>query len=116
MSWNNIIPASMLGPPSIQEQLRTTVRKIRVKEMPLKDLIPLLNKAADEIDSWEEVNKDHNRLVRELDVLLNGEAGAAKQASLCDIVAQVKLIQHRKRTPDRDPMCCNDFPECHHGR
>lgn len=32
---------------------------------------------------------DHQRLVRELDALLNGEAGAAKQASLCDIVAQV---------------------------
>lgn len=37
------------------------------------------------------VQMDHNRLVRELDVLLNGEAGAAKQASLCDIVAQVRL-------------------------
>lgn len=35
------------------------------------------------------VQQDHDRLVRELDVLLNGEAGAAKQASLCDIVAQV---------------------------
>lgn len=37
------------------------------------------------------VQMDHSRLVRELDVLLNGEAGAAKQASLCDIVAQVRL-------------------------
>ena len=37
------------------------------------------------------VQMDHNRLVRELDVLLNGEAGAAQQASLCDIVAQVRL-------------------------
>jgi hypothetical protein len=34
---------------------------------------------------------DHRNLVRELDVLLNGEAGAARQASLCDIVAQVRL-------------------------
>lgn len=33
---------------------------------------------------------DHDRLVRELDVLLNGEHGAAKQASLCDIVGQVR--------------------------
>lgn len=33
---------------------------------------------------------DHARLVRELDVLLNGEAGAARQASLCDIVAEVR--------------------------
>lgn len=40
---------------------------------------------------YEEVLADHQRLVRELDVLLNGEEGAAKQASLCDIVAQVQL-------------------------
>ncbi|AEZ50825.1 hypothetical protein DC1_0003 [Burkholderia phage DC1] len=39
---------------------------------------------------YEEVLADHRRLVRELDVLLNGEEGAAKQASLCDIVAQVR--------------------------
>jgi hypothetical protein len=38
---------------------------------------------------YEEVLADHRRLVRELDVALNGEEGAAKQASLCDIVAQV---------------------------
>lgn len=37
-----------------------------------------------------DVLADHNRLVRELDVLLNGEAGAAQQASLCDIVAQIR--------------------------
>lgn len=36
-----------------------------------------------------EADTDHDRLVRELDVLLNGEAGAAKQASLCDLVSQV---------------------------
>lgn len=29
-------------------------------------------------------------MIRELDVALNGEAGAAKQASLCDLVAQVE--------------------------
>lgn len=39
---------------------------------------------------YEEVLADHRRLVRKLDVLLNGEEGAAKQASLCDIVAQVQ--------------------------
>lgn len=33
--------------------------------------------------------EDHQRLVRQLDRLLNGEAGAAQQASLCDLVAQV---------------------------
>lgn len=32
---------------------------------------------------------DVRRLTREMDVALNGEAGAAAQASLCDVVAQV---------------------------
>lgn len=51
--------------------------------------------------SW--VSKaDQDRLVRELDVLLNGEHGAAKQASLCDIVGQVareKLSLYRGPHP-----------------
>jgi len=38
-------------------------------------------------EDYKEAQDDHNRLVRELDVLMNGD-GAAKQASLCDIVAQ----------------------------
>lgn len=42
------------------------------------------------IADYEEVLADHRRLVRRLDVALNGEEGAAKQASLCDIVAQVE--------------------------
>ncbi|MGU5729380.1 hypothetical protein ACV1DR_10660 [Aeromonas jandaei] len=37
-----------------------------------------------------DVQNDHHRLVRELDVLLNGVDGAAPQASLCDLVAQLK--------------------------
>lgn len=42
------------------------------------------------IADYEECLADHRRLVRELDVGLNGEEGAAEQASLCDIVGQVK--------------------------
>ena len=38
----------------------------------------------------EEVIADMRRLTRELDVALNGEEGAAPQASLCDIVSQVQ--------------------------
>lgn len=40
---------------------------------------------------YEEVLAGHRRLVRQLDVALNG-ADAAKQASLCDIVAQVEAL------------------------
>ncbi len=38
---------------------------------------------------YEEVIADHKRLVRELDVIINGD-NAAQQASLCDIVAQLR--------------------------
>lgn len=48
------------------------------------------------IADYEEVLADHRRLVCELDVLLNG-AGAARQASLCDIVSQVERETIRSR-------------------
>lgn len=40
---------------------------------------------------YEEVLADHRRLVREIDALLNGGV-AAKQASLCDLVPQIKAL------------------------
>jgi hypothetical protein len=52
--------------------------------------IKLMQVVEQKLADYETVLADHRRLVRELDVLLNGEAGAAKQASLCDIVAQVQ--------------------------
>lgn len=45
---------------------------------------------------YEEMLTDHRRLVRELDVLINGET-AAEQASLCDIVAQLQREQRQYR-------------------
>lgn len=42
---------------------------------------------------------DVNRLVRELDVALNGEDGAAEQASLCDLVAQVQSTARANGAP-----------------
>lgn len=40
----------------------------------------------------EEVANDKKRLVRELDVALHGEAGAAKQASLCDLIGPAQKM------------------------
>ena len=50
----------------------------------------LCRNAASEIETLYEILADKRRLTRELDVALNGERGAAQQASLCDIVSQVK--------------------------
>lgn len=47
-----------------------------------------------ETGRWYDAD-DIDRLVRELDVLLNGEEGAAPQAKLCDIVAQVRALMKR---------------------
>lgn len=52
----------------------------------------------DLVADHEEVHEDHHRLVMELDVLLNG-AGAARQASLVDIVAQLAIIHRRTGRP-----------------
>jgi hypothetical protein len=53
-------------------------------------------KAADEVDV----------LVQQLDVLLNGTEGAARQASLCDIVAQVaKMRSQRAWPPECEALC-----------
>lgn len=42
---------------------------------------------------YEEVLADHRRLVRELDVAMHGEEGAAKQASLCDLVPLARRLR-----------------------
>lgn len=68
---------------------------------------------ADHLDGITEVIADHNRLVRELDVLLNGEDGAAQQASLCDIVAQVR--KHGvviKPSAEPEPVGSDVCPKC----
>lgn len=48
--------------------------------------------ATPDVSDYEQVLDDHRRLTRELDVLLNGEEGAAQQASLCDLVAQLRTV------------------------
>ena len=55
----------------------------------IEHLTLALSDAMRERDDYKEAYEDAKRLTRELDVLLNGEAGAAKQASLCDVVGQV---------------------------
>lgn len=54
------------------------------------------------IKDYALISIDNKRLVREIDVLLNGDDGAAKQASLCDIVAQLNSQKLAKNTPTTD--------------
>lgn len=57
-----------------------------------------------QVADYEAVIADYARLVRELDVALNGD-DAARQASLCDLVAQVKSMKEdaKPAVPDGWP-------------
>lgn len=58
-----------------------------------------VNQPTEGVDhEYLEDRADQKRLVRELDVILNGEEGAAPQASLCDIVSQVKQVADKYKT------------------
>lgn len=68
-------------------------------EQALKDsldwlLEPTCEAVVSQAAEYEQVLADHRRLVRELDVLLNGEGGAAHQDSLADVVSQ--LIKYKQ--------------------
>lgn len=62
------------------------------------------------IDDYKKVLEDHRRLVRELDVIINGE-NAAPQASLCDIVAQLKSSASKQANPVSVELAANEFAE-----
>lgn len=67
----------------------------------------LCQEAAERIKDYEDVLADKRRLTRELDVALNGN-DAAKQASLCDIVAQVKAAKRESSSDIADRMAIRD--------
>jgi hypothetical protein len=68
-----------------------------------------LSAAIEEIQGYKEMHEDHKRLVWEIDVIINGEAGAAKQASLCDLVGQIQKLAENK-TPKLDDINVADLP------
>lgn len=48
------------------------------------------------VEDYEEVLADKRRLVRELDAALHGEDGAAKQASLCDLIKPARDLRQER--------------------
>lgn len=56
------------------------------QELTIKDLLAEVERLKGQVADLEEVLADKRRLTRELDVALSGEAGAAPQASLCDLI------------------------------
>lgn len=60
----------------------------------IKSLLDELTEVYAQLTAYKEAEADKQRLVRDLDVLLNGKE-AAQQASLCDIVSQVQAMMRK---------------------
>lgn len=58
-----------------------------------EESLRLLESALRELAEIKRAQGDHNTLVHELDILLNGEGEASRQASLCDLVAQLSALK-----------------------
>jgi hypothetical protein len=56
-------------------------------------LVRRAEKAEAEVAGCKEVIADMHRLTRELDVALHGEEGAARQASLCDLITPARNLR-----------------------
>ena len=61
----------------------------------LRDSRALTQVQAERIADYEAVLADKRRLAREIDVAMHGEEGAAKQASLCDLVEPARMMRER---------------------
>jgi len=68
-----------------------------------------------DLKDTQECLEDKRRLTRELDIALSGEAGAAQQASLCDLIGQAKemrmaLKEAFENNQKRPPMYRTQMP------
>lgn len=84
IEWVNFDPTSNPAYQRITECLKPTPDE------------EVLTECANFNTSAEYVSRnDIDRLVREIDVILHGEDGAAPQASLCDLVGPIRALQAR---------------------
>jgi hypothetical protein len=62
----------------------------------------------DEISDLQEVLEDKRENTRKLDIALNGTDGAAKQASLCDLIGQVTELKKKNESLKQKLTRAND--------
>lgn len=98
-----------------EKTLQVRLRQRAAPDAASGSVYALLIEAANRIADHEESDNDQRRLVRELDAIINGP-GAAKQASLCDIVKQMHKEAFHTQSTDmarrllqiaNDPMWAN---------
>lgn len=71
-------------------------RQLRVKENEISGLHRVLLARENELRDLKEVLEDKRRVTRELDVALNGEEGAAQQASLIDLIGPAQDLRRER--------------------
>lgn len=67
-----------------------------------EDHAETIQRLVSERDDYKEAYDDTKRLARLIDVALCGEDGAAKQASLCDLVSVAKITRDRAEAAERE--------------
>lgn len=56
-----------------------------------------IERLRDLVEAYELAVADKRRLTRELDIAMHGENGAAKQASLCDLIEPARMLRNSAR-------------------
>lgn len=58
----------------------------------------LRDQIRDQMKDYDEYAEERRQLIRQLDVAMHGEEGAAKQASLCDLIPLAEQMRHELET------------------
>jgi hypothetical protein len=82
------IPVGYSGDLSTASRSREPLRAANA----IRTLLAREERLSQLVTDHEEVAQDKRRLARELDVALNGEKNAARQASLCDLIPDAERL------------------------
>lgn len=82
--------------PRLQDQLRAMAAKLRVSSMPLSDVIPLLQQAADAFDRVPGLCADHER--DELHGIIQAQAAVLQEAA--STFRRYAVLHHAKGTEE----------------
>lgn len=79
----------------------TVLRDLAAQEGCDGEPYDVMIEAARLIDGYEEMAKHSRDLVRQLDVAMHGEQGAAKQATLCDLIGPAQELRERAEAAEK---------------
>jgi hypothetical protein len=87
--------------PEIKKNIPGAPPEIFVVSSEDRHIHALLKEMNSVVNDYEWALASHRKIVREIDVMINGEEGAARQASLVDLVGQIQdLVNAEKMLND----------------